>query len=479
MTRKSDGVPVGAVAGFCNMLWRLLKEADHTAAGVKPTHLAVVFDHSAVTFRNAIYDLYKAQRPEPPADLRPQFGLIREAVRAFNVACVEQQGFEADDLIATYTTIARKAGADVTIVSSDKDLMQLVDDKVVLLDTMKDKRLGIPEVAEKFGVPPDKVVDVQSLAGDSVDNVPGVPGIGVKTAAQLILEYGDLESLLARAGEIKQPKRRESLIQFAEQARISRRLVQLDCAVRWTSRSTPWPCGPTDGERLIAFCKGMEFSTLTRRVAEATGVDTGKVQASVVPVKFWPPEGDGTQAADGGGSVPLSPTLPLQGGGSSDGGSPATGPEGSQSGSAGFPPPSRGRDRERGNDGSAAATISPQGDVLSTPFARAAAAADAIRAVPLDHAAYETVTTVERLQAWVSEIATLGLVSFDTETNSLDSMQADLVGVSLATAPGKACYIPLAHVSGDGDLLGGGRPRADPDGTALAHLKPSSSIPRS
>ncbi|WP_281409401.1 5'-3' exonuclease, partial [Oharaeibacter diazotrophicus] len=310
LTRKSDGVPVGAVAGFCNMLWRLLKEADHTAAGVKPTHLAVVFDASSVTFRNEIYPLYKAQRPEPPEDLRPQFGLIREAVRAFNVACVEQLGFEADDLIATYTTQARAAGADVTIVSSDKDLMQLVDDKVVLLDTMKDKRLGIPEVAEKFGVTPDKVVDVQSLAGDSVDNVPGVPGIGIKTAAQLILEYGDLEGLLARAGEIKQPKRRESLIQYAEQARISRRLVELDRAVPLDHPIDGLGVRPVDGERLIAFCKAMEFSTLTRRVAEATGVDTGKVAAVTVPVRHWPAGGDAglegaaaapvAEAADGG-----------------------------------------------------------------------------------------------------------------------------------------------------------------------------------
>lgn len=449
LTRKSDGVPVGAVAGFCNMLWRLLKEADHTAAGVRPTHLAVVFDHSAVTFRNAIYDQYKAQRPEPPADLRPQFGLIREAVRAFNVACVEQQGFEADDLIATYTTLARKAGADVTIVSSDKDLMQLVDDKVVLLDTMKDKRLGIPEVVEKFGVPPEKVVDVQSLAGDSVDNVPGVPGIGIKTAAQLVLEYGDLESLLARAAEIKQPKRRESLIQFADQARISRRLVELDCAVPLDEPIYRLAVRPTDGERLIAFCKGMEFSTLTRRVAEATGVDTSKVQASVVPVKFWPPEGAATESAPS-----LAPAVSEAADGRAD--APA-GPAATA----------------RSPAAPASPSVSPQGDVLSTPGARAVAAAEAIKAVPLVHSAYETVTELDRLQAWVSEAASLGVVSFDTETNSLDSMQADLVGVSLATAPGKACYIPLAHVSGDGDLLGGGLvPGQIPLKDALTVLKP-------
>ncbi|BBE73583.1 DNA polymerase I [Oharaeibacter diazotrophicus] len=448
LTRKSDGVPVGAVAGFCNMLWRLLKEADHTAAGVKPTHLAVVFDASSVTFRNEIYPLYKAQRPEPPEDLRPQFGLIREAVRAFNVACVEQLGFEADDLIATYTTQARAAGADVTIVSSDKDLMQLVDDKVVLLDTMKDKRLGIPEVAEKFGVTPDKVVDVQSLAGDSVDNVPGVPGIGIKTAAQLILEYGDLEGLLARAGEIKQPKRRESLIQYAEQARISRRLVELDRAVPLDHPIDGLGVRPVDGERLIAFCKAMEFSTLTRRVAEATGVDTGKVAAVTVPVRHWPAGGDAglegaaaapvAEAADGGAAAPAAEA------GAAVAEASASGP-----------------------------TTNAHGDVASTPAARVAAAAAAMRAVPVDHSAYETVLDAARLAAWAAEAAEAGVVAFDTETNALDPMRADLVGVSLALAPGKACYVPLAHVAGAGDLLGGGLvPGQIPLATAVEILKP-------
>jgi DNA polymerase-1 len=183
LTRKSDGLPVGAVQGFCNMLWKLLKE---TKAGEKPTHLAVIFDHSSKSFRNEIYPQYKAQRPEPPADLRPQFGLIRQATRAFNVACVEQANYEADDLIATYARQAVEAGATCRIVSSDKDLMQLIRPGVALYDTMKDREVGEPEVLEKFGVTPDKVIDIQALAGDSVDNVPGVPGIGVKTAAQLI-----------------------------------------------------------------------------------------------------------------------------------------------------------------------------------------------------------------------------------------------------------------------------------------------------
>ncbi len=437
LTRKSDGVPVGAVAGFCNMLWRLLREADQTAAGVKPTHLAVIFDASAVTFRNAIYDLYKAQRPEPPADLRPQFGLIREAVRAFNVACIEQNGFEADDLIATYSTLARKAGADVTIVSSDKDLMQLVDDKTILLDTMKDKRIGIPEVIEKFGVPPGKVIEVQALAGDSVDNVPGVPGIGIKTAAQLIGEYGDLETLLARAAEIKQPKRRESLIQFAEQARISRRLVELECNVPLDHAIDSLGVRPVNGEMLIAFCKALEFGTLTRRVAEATGADIAKIAAIPVPVKFWPPEGGEPAPA-------AAPSL--------EGEEPAAAKSAPASGehAPGRPAPTPG-----------------------TPTARALLAAEAMRALPLSHADYETVTDEARLIAWVADAVQAGIVAFDTETTSLDPMQANLVGVSLAIRPGQACYIPLAHVSGENDLLGGGLvPGQIPLRRALDILKP-------
>jgi len=209
LSRKRDGLPTGAVAGYCNMLWKLMEDMR---GGDKPTHLAVIFDAGRKTFRTEIFPQYKANRPPPPDDLIPQFPLVREATRAFNVACLEQDGFEADDLIATYSRLGRKAGARVTIVSSDKDLMQLVTDCVVMFDTMKDKKIGRAEVIEKFGVPPEKVIEVQSLIGDSTDNVPGVPGIGVKTAAQLIGEYGDLETLLARVAEIKQEKRRQALI---------------------------------------------------------------------------------------------------------------------------------------------------------------------------------------------------------------------------------------------------------------------------
>ena len=224
LTRPSDGLPVGAVHGFCQMLWKLLRESKISEA---PTHIAVIFDAGRDTFRNDIYPKYKAQRPPPPEELIPQFPLIRDAVKAFNVACIELDRFEADDLIATYAKAAVDAGGDVTIVSSDKDLMQLVRPGVTMFDGMKAKRIGRDEVVEKFGVPPEKVIDVQALAGDSVDNVPGVPGIGIKTAAELIATYGDLDTLLARAGEIKQPKRREKLIEFAEQARVSRQLVTL------------------------------------------------------------------------------------------------------------------------------------------------------------------------------------------------------------------------------------------------------------
>src|SRR6266852_4246429 len=264
LTRKSDGLQINAVLGFCNMLWKLLMEMKPEE---KPTHLAVVFDKSEKTFRTEMYKEYKANRDAPPDDLIPQFPLVREAVRAFDIPCLEQAGFEADDLIATYARLAREAKATTTIVSSDKDLMQLVGDTVVMYDTMKDKRIGRAEVIEKFGVGPEKVIEVQSLIGDSTDNVPGVPGIGVKTAAQLIAEYGDLETLLARAGEIKQEKRRQSLIDFAEQARISKKRVTLDLNVPLETPLAELAVHEPASRRLISFLKAMEFSGLTRRVA--------------------------------------------------------------------------------------------------------------------------------------------------------------------------------------------------------------------
>src|SRR6266705_4413495 len=257
LNRKSDGLQVNAVLGFCNMLWKLLREMPPDN---RPTHLAIVFDKSEITFRNKLYPDYKAHRAPAPDDLIPQFALIREAVRAFDLPCLEQVGFEADDLIATYVRLACERGATATIVSSDKDLMQLVNDKVVMYDTMKDRRIGISEVIEKFGVPPEKVVEVQALIGDSTDNVPGVPGIGVKTAAQLIGEYGDLETLLSRAAEIKQEKRRQSLIENADQARLSKRLVTLDAHVKLDVPLADLVVHDPDHKRLIAFLKAMEFT---------------------------------------------------------------------------------------------------------------------------------------------------------------------------------------------------------------------------
>lgn len=270
LTRKSDGLPIGAVAGFCNMLWKYVSDQSGSEA---PTHVAVIFDHSSKTFRNEIYPEYKANRPELPEDLRPQFPLTRDATRAFNIACIETEGYEADDIIAALACQARDAGGAVTIISSDKDLMQLVGGGVKMLDPIKGKFIGPDEVQEKFGVGPDRVVDVQALAGDAVDNVPGAPGIGIKTAALLINEFGDLESLLSRAEEIKQPKRRQTLIDNAEQIRISRQLVELDCNTPLDFTLESLEVRDPISDDLLAFLTEMEFRSLTNRVAEKLGAE--------------------------------------------------------------------------------------------------------------------------------------------------------------------------------------------------------------
>jgi len=272
LTRKSDGLPVGAVQGYCNMLWKLLKD---TKGEDGPTHLVAIFDHSEKTFRNQLFDGYKANRPPAPEDLVPQFPLVREATKAFGVPCVELAGFEADDLIATYACAVRDAGGEAVIVSSDKDLMQLIGNGVVMWDPMKDRVLAEEAVMEKFGVTPDKVVQVQALIGDSVDNVPGAPGIGPKTAAQLIGEYGDLDTLLARAGEIKQPKRRETLINFADQIRMSRELVQLTCDAPMPEPIADFMLRDPDPAVLGAFLEQMEFRSLLRRVGDGKTSDNG------------------------------------------------------------------------------------------------------------------------------------------------------------------------------------------------------------
>ncbi|MEM9330878.1 MAG: DNA polymerase I [Pseudomonadota bacterium] len=403
LTRKSDGLPVGAVSGFCNMLWKLLQEARDTSVGVVPTHFAVIFDYSSTTFRNEIYPEYKANRDAPPEDLRPQFGLIRDATRAFNLPCLETEGFEADDLIATYARQAREAGGDVTIISSDKDLMQLIGPQVIMYDTMKDRRVGIDEVHEKFGVGPEKMIDLQSLAGDSTDNIPGVPGIGPKTAAQLLEEYGDLETLLERAGEIKQNKRRENLIEFADQARLSKQLVTLKDDVPLEVALDGLVLEEPNGPKLIAFLKAMEFTTITRKVAEVTETDAGAIEPDLVEV-------------DGYGGL-------------------------------------RGPDLDAG---SVAGEVSDPNRSDTTPGALAAARAELGISQKIDATEYECVRDLETLHSWVAKIREAGLVAIDTETTSLDPMEAELVGISLATEPGKACYIPLAHKDGQGDLLGGG-----------------------
>ena len=362
LTRKSDGLPVGAVSGFCNMLQRYI---DGNSGG-DVTHVAVIFDYSGKSFRNDMYDLYKANRPPAPEDLVPQFPLTREATRAFNIACHEIEGFEADDIIATLACRAREAGGRVTIVSSDKDLMQLVGDGVDMLDPMKNRTIDRDGVVEKFGVGPDRVVDVQALAGDSVDNVPGAPGIGIKTAALLINEFGSLEALLDRAEEIKQPKRRQTLIEHRAQIELSKRLVQLDCEMTLDFSLDDLEVHEPEPEALLGFLAQMEFRTMSKRIADKLGVEPPVIE--------------------------------------------------------------------------------------ETPEEETAAA---VEDVPFDHDLYEMVADAEALARWIDEIMEAGYVAVDTETTGLNEMIAELVGISLSTAPGRACYIPLTHkASGTDDLFG-------------------------
>ena len=442
LTRKSDGLQLGAVYGFCGMLLKLLRDMTPEE---RPTHLAVVFDKSETTFRNKLYPDYKAHRPDAPADLIPQFGLIREAVRAFDLPSLEQLGYEADDLIATYVREACEAGARATIVSSDKDLMQLVNDRVVMYDTMKERRIGPAEVMEKFGVPPDKVIEVQALIGDSTDNVPGVPGIGVKTAAQLIGEYGDLETLLARVSEIKQLKRREALIENADKARLSKTLVTLDSRVPLDVPLADIAVHDLDAKRLIAFFKAMEFNSLTRRVAEFSGADPAEIEPDEklkAGGRASPRPADGSERAGAQSQLPL----------------PASGPASAAS-----------------SPGRTPAAARTGGNGRLTPQALVAARIEAAKSTKIDRSRYETVRTLDRLKAWVAHAGDVGVVAFDTETTSLDPMQTDLCGVSLAVAENEACYVPLTHrCGGDGSGLFAGEVAPDqlPVAEALAALKP-------
>lgn len=375
LTRSSDGLPIGAVAGYCNMLFKLLEDLKGPD---RPTHFACIFDKGSYTFRNEIYPDYKANRDAPPEDLRPQFPLVRQASLAFAAHAIEKEGYEADDLIATYSRQAEALGARITIVSSDKDLMQLVSERTVMLDTMKNRTLGIDAVHSKFGVGPEMVTDVQALAGDSVDNIPGAPGIGVKTAALLLDEYGDLESLLERAEEIKQPKRRQTLIEHAEQIRMSKVLVTLKDDVPLDIKLEDLAVDDPDPKTLISFLEEMEFKTITRRVREMFALE----------------------------------------------------------------------------------------GVMEAAPAEAAA---------IDRSKYECVRDLKTLEEWIRRAKQAGAVAVDTETDSLDAVAANLVGVSLAVAPGEACYIPLAHIdpngAGDGDMFGADPPRQIQMKAAMDALK--------
>ncbi|MBI0026088.1 DNA polymerase I [Bartonella sp. M0187] len=433
LTRKKDGLPVGALAGFCNMLWKLLCDARDTAVGVVPTHFAVIFDYSSETFRKKIYPEYKANRPTPPDDLIPQFSLIRQATRAFNLPCIEKEGYEADDIIATYASAATRSGAKTTIISSDKDLMQLVNQQVGMYDGMKDRPIGIAEVIEKWGVPPEKMIDLQSLTGDSTDNVPGVPGIGPKTAAQLLDEFGDLDTLLAHAGDIKQQKRRENIIEFADQARLARQLVTLKTDVPLETGLDGLLLEPTDGPRLIGFLKAMEFNSLTRRVAEATNCDAALIEPVELDVEW--------------GKSAHGPDLEA---GSDVGGEPDVRGNGQQ---------------EQKSDSDDSQENTPQ---LLAEKRKKEALTEKI-----DTTAYHTITDEAELKQWLDRALDQGFFAFDTETTSLDPMQAELVGFSIGLKPGEAAYVPLNHVDGSNDLLGGGRLKGQLDTQkAVALLKP-------
>ena len=348
---RSDGTPTNAVYVFTQMLFKLLDDTD-------ADHIAVIFDRARKTFRSDIYPDYKAHRPPPPDDLIPQFDLVRQATEAMNVPAVDMDGFEADDLIATYARQAADMGSEVTIVSTDKDLMQMVGGKIKMFDAMKNIMIGPDQVKEKFGVGPDRVIDVQALAGDSSDNVPGVPGIGIKTAALLVEEYGDLDSILARAEEIKQPKRRQALIEQADLARVSRELVTFRQDVPVEVPLADFAVRDPDPERLLKFLQEQEFKSLVTRLESRFGVEAPVVDAVETETS------------------PAGPEMPNQ----------------------------------------------------------------------LD---YELVQTEDRLQAWIDNAIAAGEVAVDTETTSLDSMAAELVGISLSIKAGSACYIPVAHVAPD------------------------------
>jgi DNA polymerase-1 len=353
LTRKSDGLPVGAVSGFCNMLYSFLEKAKSGNSMDTPTHLAVIFDSARKNFRNDIYKDYKGNRSDAPDDLVPQFDYIRKAVKAFNLPSIELLNYEADDLIATYKSEAKKKKIKLTIVSSDKDLMQLVDSETFLLDTMKDRHIGINEVKEKFGVLPDKVIDVQSLAGDSVDNIPGVPGIGIKTAAELINQFGSLDKLLEKAETIKQPKRRQALLENKDKALISRKLVTLKNDVPVKETIDDFVLKSLDKEKIFNFLDEMEFSKIKKRIEQTYGKSETNFSTKDKPIK-------------------------------------------------------------KNNEN-------------------------------LKKDGYHVVYSLNEIEDLLKQADNQGYFAIDTETNSLNSFKAELVGVSLAVTESKAYYIPVGH----------------------------------
>ena len=380
------GQPAGAVYGYTTMLWKLA-DGLHKADG--PTHMAVILDASEHTHRNVMYDQYKAHRPPPPEDLVPQFPLIRTATRAFSIPCIEEEGLEADDIIACYVTAARSAGWRVTIVSSDKDLMQLIDEDagVDMLDTMNDRRIGRNEVLEKFGVPPEKVGDVLALMGDSVDNVPGVPGIGPKTASQLIQQFGDLETVLASTDQISKPKLKQSLIEHADAARLSRELVRLVCDAALPEPLEELAMKGIPKEPLEKFLAEQGFKSLLNRL-------------------------------HGGGAQQTGATV--------------------------------------------------RNDVMAAMEAKKPVSAEPEK-IEVDRSKYETVTDEASLDRWIAEAAAQGYVAIDTETDCIDCIVAELAGISLATGPNRACYIPVGHSGAD---LYSDAPNQLPEALVLEKLKP-------
>ncbi len=438
---RTDRLPTGAVRLFATKVLQFIRDG---AGGFKPTHLAIVFDKTENSFRRDIYPQYKAHRKDPPDELVPQFPLMRATVSAFGMVPIEQGRYEADDIIATYARQARAAGADVLIVSADKDLMQLVEPGVSMYDPAsgdrEERRFGVGEVKEYFGVGPDRVVDVQALAGDSTDNVPGAPGIGLKTAAQLIAEYGDLETLLARAGEIKQPKRRDVLTNpdIIKLIRVSKELVTLDRAVPVETPLDVLATPELDGKRLISFCKAMELTTLTRRLSEICGVDVASIEPD--------PRFVGPAAWPGGQGVAL---LEREGDAPAEGATPAVA----------TPAPAPREPK-----------AAPQG---ATPADLAAARAKEARA-PIDRGAYKMVRTAAELSAWIARAEDEGVVAIDAETSSPDPLQGELIGLSLAVRPREACYIPIGHKTGADDLFDGGGLAPDQlaEAEAIALLKP-------